>query len=49
MKCAVEMGSSGVIYTPSVLKIFTDVQVLLRFCLCNLKRRNVGITDGNVL
>jgi hypothetical protein len=47
MKCTVEMGSGGVIYSQSVMKIFTCVEAILRFCLCNLKRRNFGIIGGS--
>jgi hypothetical protein len=46
MMCAVEMGSCGMIYTPSFMKTATGVQEILRFCLRNLRSCNVGITDG---
>jgi hypothetical protein len=45
MKCAVEMGSGGMIYLPSFMKIGKGVQAILRFCLSNLKGCNVGIID----
>jgi hypothetical protein len=34
------------IYTPSFIKIDTDVQAILRFCLRNLRGCNVVIIDG---
>jgi uncharacterized protein YraI len=40
------MGSGGIIYIPSFMKIGTGVQALLRFCLRNFRGCNVGITDG---
>jgi hypothetical protein len=46
MKYAVEVASCGMIYIPSFMKIGTGVQVILRFCLRNLRGCNVGITDG---
>jgi hypothetical protein len=45
MKCAIEMGSGGIIYISSFMKIGRDVQVILRFRLRNLKGCNAGITD----
>jgi hypothetical protein len=36
MKSAVEMASCGMIYLPSVMKIGTGVQAILRSCLGNL-------------
>jgi hypothetical protein len=41
MKCAVEMGSSGMIYLPSFMKIGTGVEGILRFCVSNLEGGNV--------
>jgi uncharacterized protein YraI len=48
MKCTVEMGSGGMIYSPSFMKIGTGVQAILRFCLSNFSGCKVGITDGSV-
>jgi hypothetical protein len=49
MKYAVEMGSGGMIYTPTFMKTGTGVQAILRFCLSNLRGCTVGITDGRDL
>jgi hypothetical protein len=46
---AVEMGSGSIIYIKSLMKIGTGVQAILKFCLTDLKGRNVGITEGNNL
>jgi hypothetical protein len=46
---AVEMASCGMIYLPSFMKIGTDIQAMLRFCLRNLRGCGVGITDGREL
>jgi hypothetical protein len=46
MKYAVEMVSCGIICIPSFMKIDTGVQVILRFCLRNLRGYNVGTADG---
>lgn len=43
-----EMCSGGMIYIQSIMKIVTDVQVILRFILSNLKCCNIGVTDGNI-
>jgi hypothetical protein len=40
------MGSDGTICIPYFMRIGTAVQAILRFCLCNLRGCNVGITDG---
>jgi hypothetical protein len=32
-------------YISSSMKIYTDTEGILRFCLSNLKGSNVGITD----
>jgi hypothetical protein len=40
-----QMASCGMIYIPSFMNTGTKVQVILRFCLNNLKRCNIGITD----
>jgi hypothetical protein len=37
------------IYIPSVIKIGTGVEGILRFCISNLKGHNIGITDGSDL
>jgi hypothetical protein len=49
MKHGIGMASCGMIYTPSFVKTGTTVQAILRFCLRNLRRCNVGITDGRDL
>jgi hypothetical protein len=46
MMYAVEMGSDAMIYVPSFIKIGTGVKQILKFCLRNLRSRNVCITDG---
>jgi hypothetical protein len=46
MKCAIEIATYGMTYTPRFMKIDTGVQAILRFCLRNLKGCNAGITDG---
>jgi hypothetical protein len=47
------MGSDGTIYiyiyTPSFMNIGTDVEVILRFCLRNMRGCDVGITEGEDL
>jgi hypothetical protein len=43
------MGSDGMIYMPSFMKIGIDVEGILRFSFSNLKYCNVGITDGRDL
>jgi hypothetical protein len=42
------MGSGGMIYIRSFMKIGVGVQVILRFGYSNLKGCNVGITDGRI-
>jgi hypothetical protein len=49
MMYAVEMASGGMIYIRSFMKTGKGVQAILWFCLSNLKRCNVGITDGRDL
>jgi hypothetical protein len=49
MKHVTEMGSGGMIYILSFMKIGTDVQEILRFCLSNLRGCKVGITNGRDL
>jgi hypothetical protein len=39
------MGSGGMIYIPSFMKIVMGVQAILWFCLRNLKGCSAGITD----
>jgi hypothetical protein len=41
--------SGSMTYIPSFMKIFTDIEGILRFCLSNLKDSNVGITDDRGL
>jgi hypothetical protein len=48
-KSIVEMGSGGMIYIPSFMKIGKGVEGILRSCLSNLKGCNAGITDGRDL
>jgi hypothetical protein len=45
----VQMGSCGMIYLPSFMKIGTGIQAISRFCLSNLSGCNVDITDGRFL
>jgi hypothetical protein len=40
------MGSDGVIYIPSFIKIGAGVEGILTFYFRNLKGCNVGIPDG---
>jgi hypothetical protein len=42
----VEIGSGGMIYIVSFMKIDVGVQAMLRFVLRNWNGCNVGITDG---
>jgi hypothetical protein len=49
MKHTAVMASGGTIYTPSLMKIGTGVQAILRFCLVSLNGCNIGITDGTEL
>jgi hypothetical protein len=49
MKCAVELGSGGVIYLPSFMKIGKGIQTILWFGLSNLKGCIIGTTDGRDL
>jgi hypothetical protein len=44
IKYAIGLDSFGMIYLPSFMKIGTGVQAILRFCLRNLRGRNVDIT-----
>jgi hypothetical protein len=45
MMYAIKMASYGIIYLTHFMKIGTGVQVILRFCLRNLRGHNVGMTD----
>jgi hypothetical protein len=49
MNYTVDMSSCIMIYIPSLIKIVEGVQTILKFCLENLRRCNVGITGGRVL
>jgi hypothetical protein len=49
MKYAIKMASCGMIYIPSFMKVDKGVEVILRFCLRNLRGCNAGITDGRNL
>jgi hypothetical protein len=40
------MGSGGMIYIPSFIKIGTSVEAILRFCLRHLRGCNICIADG---
>jgi hypothetical protein len=46
MKYAVEIALCGMVYVPSLMKIDTGNQAILRFCLRNFRGCNVHITDG---
>jgi hypothetical protein len=43
VKCTIEMGSGGMIYLPSFMKIGTGIEVMS--CLSQFKSCNFGITD----
>jgi hypothetical protein len=45
MKYTVELGSGGMIYALSFMKIGLGVEWILRFYISDLKNYNVGITD----
>jgi hypothetical protein len=54
MMYAIEMASAGMVHTciydiPSLIKINTGVQAILRFALSNLNDCNVGTTNGRYL
>jgi hypothetical protein len=49
MEYVVEMASCGMIYIPSFMKISTDAQAILRFCLKNLRCCSVGFAYGRDL
>jgi hypothetical protein len=42
------MGSGGMIYIPSFIKICKVVEGILRFCLRNLRGCNVGVNGGRI-
>jgi hypothetical protein len=42
----IEMVSYGMLYISCFMKIGTDIQAILRFCLGNLNGCNVDITNG---
>jgi uncharacterized protein YraI len=44
MKYTVEMVSGAMVYISNFMKIGSGIQVILRFCLSNLRGCNVGIT-----
>jgi hypothetical protein len=46
MKYPVEIGRDGVICIQNVTGIGKGVEEILRFFLSNLRRSNIGITDG---
>jgi hypothetical protein len=45
VKDTIEMTSSGMICVPSLMKIGSGIQTILRFCLSNLGGYDVGIID----
>jgi hypothetical protein len=45
----VDMASCGMIYIPSFIKISTVFRAILRLYLRNMRRCNVGITEGRYL
>jgi hypothetical protein len=49
MKYTVEVASRDMIYISSFMKIGAGIQVILRFCLRNLRCCNVCITDDSDL
>jgi hypothetical protein len=49
MEYAVEMALYSMIYIPSFMKIFADVQAILRFCIRNLRGSKVDITNMRAL
>jgi hypothetical protein len=44
--CTIVIGSDGMMYLPSFIKIDSGVQAIIMFYLRNLKNCNVGITIG---
>jgi hypothetical protein len=49
IKYAVEIGSGGMIYIPSLIKFGTGVQAILRVWFSNMKGCDVGIDNGRDL
>jgi hypothetical protein len=49
MKCAVEMGSGGMIYVPSSMTIGSGIEATLCFYRNYLRGCNVGTTYGRDL
>jgi hypothetical protein len=49
MKYTIEIQSGGIMYIPSVMKIGTSFDRILRFCLSSLKGSKIGNTDGRDL
>jgi hypothetical protein len=49
MKNTFDMGSGGMTYRPSFMKIDRDIQPILRILQSNMRDCNVGITDGRNL
>jgi hypothetical protein len=45
MKYSAEMASCVMIYIPSLMKIGTGTEAILRVCLGNFTDSNVGISD----
>jgi hypothetical protein len=45
MKCAVEIGSGGMINTRTFMKIGTGIQAILKLFIRNLRGCNAGIID----
>jgi hypothetical protein len=46
---AIQMGSGGMIDIPSFIKISTDVEGILSFCLSNQRDCSVDIIEGSDL
>jgi hypothetical protein len=49
VKCAVEIASGGMINIQSFMNVCMGIQVILRFCLRNLRGCDIGIIDGRDL
>jgi hypothetical protein len=49
MKCITEMGSGGIIYIPSFMKICTGIRIILRFYLQQFENLYFGIIEGRNL
>jgi hypothetical protein len=48
MKCAVEMGSGGMINAQTFMKIGAGLQAILRFCPRNMRGCNVITNESNL-